>query len=58
MPDLIATTNDIKTLSLGIKLYCSSADLVILVISVTDADHCKIDLTSIDCKESLSEPLG
>lgn len=53
MPDLIATTNDIKTLSLDIKLYCSLADPIILVISVTDLDHHKIDLTSIDYKREL-----
>ena len=53
MPDLIASTNDIKTLSLGIKLYCSLTDPIILAISLTDADHCKIGLTSIDCKREL-----
>lgn len=55
MPDLIVTTNNIKTPSLGIKLYCKLANPVILVISVTDTDYCKIDLTSSDCKKSSTE---
>lgn len=57
MPDLIATTNDTKTLSLGMKLDGSLADLI-LVIPVIGADCCKIDLTGIDRDESRSEQFG
>lgn len=55
MLDLIVTTNNIKTLSFGKKLYCRSASPAILVISVTDVDYWKIDLTNSDCKDSSSK---
>lgn len=55
MPGLIATTSDIKTLSLGRKLDCSLAGPIILVIPAMDGDFCKMDLTGIDREESLCE---